>query len=994
VSISAVVVAPPEALNALASAIAAGKGSDALAPVTVAVPTNTCGVMSRRALGRSGGLVGVDMVTLNRLAELIAGPGLAAAGRSPTATPVLDLAVAAALQAEPGRFGAVATHPSTVVAVRELHNELRSADPAARERLSQESIRGRQAVRLSDAVTSRLAADWYDEADLYVHATEAIRRAVPDGLTNVVVYLPQELSGLALGFVRSLGEHIDVRVIVQSTGDELADADARATLAELGVEPSDPAPTLPDTLPVAIISTTDADDEVRIAVRHLLDAARDGTPFERMAVLWPAQQPYARLVEHHLRGADIPWNGRPGTTLTERLVPRLVLDLLDVDQRGLRRRNLFDLLADVPARDAEGTYLPTASWERVSREAGIARDEDWNRRLAPLAAGERWAQAARSLREFVGDLRERLGHPAERRAWSAWSAWCIEESERWLGRHTIERLPESEYRAWEQLTRALDRLGHLDPVDEPVTRHQFRSTLEAELDATPGREGRVGNGVTVGPLAGAIGLDVDVVVILGAAEGQLPPRPTGDPLLSDADRELAGLPTADARSARLHRLLRATVATSSVTLTLPRGDLRATSQVLPSRWIAVWADQIGTTVVESHHAGLEATPFPASPSEHRLRDRYALVRSGGSLADVDDPLLSSGLDCIAGRADADLTVYDGDLTTTSVPRLDGPVSPTRLESWITCPHAYFAQHLLRVRPVEEPGDEITITARDKGSAQHDAVDLLHQAVIDERLPQPTLTGWTDEHRAALIDAFDDVCERNERRGRNGRPAFWADERSRMLADLMEWLARDSDLVIARGSRILASELRFGVDGDVAIVLADGRRIELQGVIDRVDATSDGGLVVTDHKTGGKGAFKGLSAEDPTVGGTLFQLPAYAAAARARFGGPDTVVIAEYGLMRKGDYERRGLVMTPEVDALVQASMASIVGGIESGLFPNRPVRPGFHFYVSCEYCEPDHLGTADRWAEWERKHHDVRLAPWFADPQGDEAELDHPGGDE
>ncbi len=987
-TISAAVVAPREALTALASALGGAKDSDALANVTVAVPTNTCGVMTRRALGRSGGLVGVDMVTLNRLAELIAGPELAAAGRSPTSTPVVDLAVAAALQADPGRFGAVATHPSTVVAVRELHNELRVADPAARERLATESLRGRQAVRLSEAVTSRLSADWYDEADLYTHATEAIRRAVPPGVTDLVVYLPQELSGLALAFVRALGEQIDVHVIVQLTGDELADADARAILVALGVDPGGPGPRPADARPAAIVSTTDADDEVRIAVRRVLEAARHGTPFERIAVLWPAQQPYARLVEHHLSGADIPWNGRPGTTLTERLAPRLVLDLLDVDQRGLRRRNLFDLLADVPARDAEGIYLPTASWERVSREAGIAHDEDWNRRLAPLAGRERWAESAGTLREFVGDLRDRLGHPAERRPWSTWAAWCVEETERWLGRHTIERLPESEYRAWEQLTRALDQLAHLDPVGEPVTRHQFRSTLLAELDSTPGREGRVGNGVTVGPLAGAVGLDVDVVVMLGAAEGLLPPRPTGDPLLSDADRQLAGLPTADARSARLHRLLRATVATSSVTLTLPRGDLRATSQVLPSRWITDWNDEIGTTVIESHHAGLEATAFPASEAEHRLRGRYAQIRAGGSLDGVDDPPLRSGLECVAGRAATELTVYDGDLTTTTVPRLDGAVSPTRLESWIKCPHAYFAQHLLKVRPIEEPGDEITITARDKGSAQHDALDLLHQAVIDERLPQPTLTGWSDEHRVALSAAFDEVCERNERRGRNGRPAFWADERSRMLADLLAWLAVDSEIVVARGSRILASEMRFGGDDHVGIDLPDGRRIELEGVIDRVDATHDGGLVVTDHKTGAKTAFTGLSAEDPTVGGTLFQLPAYAAAARARFGGPDTVVIAEYGLMRKGGYDRPGLVMTPDVDARVQASLATIVDGVEAGLFPNRPVRPGYHFFVACEYCEPDHLGTADRWAEWERKHHDPRLAPWFADP-----ELDGSGGD-
>ena len=976
----------------MAALIADAKGADALAPVTVAVPTNTCGVMTRRALGRAGGIVGVDMVTLNRLAELIAGPELAAAGRSPMSTPVVDLAIGAVMDDDSGPFGPVATHPSTVVALREAHDELRLAGPEARDRLGAESARGRQVLRVSNAVIERLEAAWYDEADLYAVATQAVRRAVPDGLRSLVLHLPQELSGLALDFVRALGEVIDVRLVLQITGDESADAGSRTIVEALGLNYSAPDVTMIPP-PAAIISTTDADDEVRTAVRAVLDAARTGTPFERIAVLWPAQRPYARLVEHHLNSADIPWNGRPGTTVTERLAPRLILDLLDVDRRGLRRRNLFDLLADVPARDADGNYLPTASWERVSREAGVSRDDDWDRRLASIAGYERWAAPATSLRTFVTDLRAELGHPASKRSWSDWSQWCNEQIERWLGRHTIERLPEAEYRAWESLTTALDRLAHLDPVGDSVTRHQYRSTLKAELDASPARQGRVGNGVTVGPLAGAAGLDVDMVVIVGAAEGMLPPAPRSDPLLSEADRALAGLATADTRAARLHHLLLATLATSSVTLTYPRGDLRATSQLLASRWISRWIDEIGVTAVASHHAGLETTKFPASPAEHRLRGRYHHVRSGHSLGDADraapdtdspDDVLQRGLMCIDERESDGLTAYDGDLSTVVAPRLDRPVSPSRLESWVACPHAYFAHYLLEVDPIEEPDDEISITARDRGSAHHNALDLFHRAVIDGSLPQPTTTGWTDEHRAALSAAFDEVCERTQRRGRTGRPAFWADERDRMRADLLAWLDHDSDHVRRRGSTVLASEMRFGLDDSAVIRLPDGRGIQLQGSVDRIDRTRDGALVVTDHKTGGTAKLKDLSAGDPTAGGTLFQLPSYAAAARARFGTDDTIVHAEYGLMAKGNYERPGYVITSEVDERVRCALAVVVAGIEAGYFPHRPERPGFHFYISCEYCEPDHLGTAEQWAQWDRKQHDPRLAPWFG-PIGDDA---------
>ncbi len=995
--ISATLVAPRGALDALAAAISDAKGADPLAPVTVSVPTNTCGVMTRRALGHRGGIVGVDMVTLNRLAELIAGPLLAADGRSPMSTPVIDLTISALLADDPGPFGAVATHPSTVVALRDLHDELRLADPVDVARLRDESVRGRHAVRISDAITAALRSDWYDEADLFAEATHAVERAVPAGLRSVVLYLPVEVSGLAIDFVRALGRRLDVRIVSQLVGETSADADSLRLVDALGAvqataihdvesegfarqaESGAPA------RPVAIVSTTDADEEVREAVRLVVDAARAGTPFERIAVLWPAQRPYARLVEHHLTAADIPWNGRPGTTLAEHLAPRLVLDLLDVDRRGLRRRNVFDMLADVPMRGPDGEHLPTASWERVSREAGVARDDDWDRRLGSLSHSERWGTSAASLQSFIADLRSQLGHPASTRTWAEWATWCTEQLELRLGRHTIERLAEPEYRAYEALTGALDRLGHLDPVSAPVTRHRFRSTLEAELDATPPRRGRVGHGVTAAPLAGAVGLDVDVAIIVGAAEGLLPPRPTGDPLLSESDRALAGLPTADARAVRLHRVLLATMATSAVTLIAPRGDLRSTSSVELSRWITAWAGDQRT--VASHHAGIDSATFPASVLEHRLRERSHHVRSGQRLHDhpasTSDTVLQRGLRLLEARRSDLLTEYDGDLSSIELPRLDHVVSPSRLESWTACPHAYFDHYLLDVEPVEEPGDEISITARDRGTAHHSALDLFHQAVVDGALPQPGADGWTGEHRGALATCFDQVCERTERRGRTGRPAFWADERARMLDDLLTWLRHDSDLVVRRGSVVLASEMRFGADDDVTIELPDGRRIRLRGTIDRVDRTRDGRLVVTDHKSGGKNKFKDLSADDPTIGGSLFQLPSYAAAARLRFGEPDTPVHAEYGLLRKGDYARPGYSMTPAVDALVSESLARVVAGIEAGFFPNRPERPGWRFFVGCHYCEPDGLGTAERWSEWDRKQHDARLAAWFGVEEAD-----------
>ena len=789
--ISVDATAPGRALGALAAAVRQAKSGDPLAPVTVIVPTNTAGVMARRALGRRGGVAAVDMLTLYRLAELIGSPTLVADGRSPVSTAVVDLAIRRVLADAPGSFATVAEHPSTVVALRDLHRELRLAGPDAVAALTASSPRGREAARVSQLTTRRLRAGWYDEGDLLEQAELATQHAVPRQLAHTIVYLPQQLRGRELRLIRGLGRVADVHVILGVTGDEAADAEL-LTIAE-ALEPGWSGPKLSAVItPLAqpstieVISTTDADDEVRLAVRAVLDAGRAGTPFGRMAVLWSAERPYARLVEHHLDVAEIEWNGRPGTRLVERLVPRLVIDLLDVDRRGLRRRDLFDLLADVPARGADGELLHTAAWERVSRAAGVARDDHWTPRLGAYAARERRredaalergvrnATDAEGLATFVTGLRSTLGHPAATRPWHEWATWCGEQIERWIGRRALQRLDDAERAAHEQVERVLDRLRHLDAIGPPVHRREFRSTFLAELEVAPPRQGRIGAGLTTGALAGAAGLDVDFVVVVGAVDGLLPPPPIADPLVSDSDRAAAGLTTSNVTARRVHRQFLSTLSIASeVVITYPRGDLRATATRVPTRWIEADVPFARRREVASHAAGLLATEFPTSSSEHRLRGLWMRVHGGQDLAvgheAIDDIVLRRAIQLRAARRSDTLTVYDGDLTGVTVPRLDRPVSPTELETWVTCPHMYFARYLLRVYEVEEPADEITITPLDRGSALHVALDRFNQAVLAGELPQPDSSGWTDPHVTALMDIFDRVGADTERAGRTGRP---------------------------------------------------------------------------------------------------------------------------------------------------------------------------------------------------------------------------------
>jgi RecB family exonuclease len=982
------------ALDALAAAVRAAKGGDPLQPVAVIVPTNTAGVMARRALGRRGGAAAIDVLTLYRVAELLGAPSLLDEGRKPVSTPVVDLAVKQVLARDAGPYGAVAHHPSTIVALRDLYRELRLAGAAAITVLGE---RSRASARITRDVARTLAARWYDEADLLERAAATARAGRAERLARAVVFLPQRLSALAAELVGGLGTHGSVELIVGLTGDAESDAAMHELVGALTGRACPAARTVEGGGAVTVVSTTDADDEVHNACRVLLDGAREGVPFDRMAMLWPTDRPYARLVEHQLAAAGIPWNGRPGTRLAERVVPRVLAELLQLDRRGLRRSALMSLLADVPARDASGRVVPTARWERIGRRAGIIREDDWRTRL-PLWIEEARRRestdvlAAQELLEFVATLRRTLGEPTEERAWSAWVEWSGEQLERWFGPGGLDRLDGAERLAWEQTQRVLDRLRHLDSIGPAVTRAEFRATFEAELDVTPAREGKVGDGVYVGALAGSTGIDVDVVVVLGAADGLLPPPPPTDPLLGDGDRAAAGLVTADERVAVAHRhFLAATTTTRRVVITVPRGDLRATTMHHQSRWLDELRAQhdvdVTGRVVDSHAHGVLAAMFPVSPAEHRVRELWARVRSGDDLREhplaVADEVLSRALQLREARASDTLTVYDGDVSSREITTLRDVVAPTTIEQWPQCPHAFFVQHVLGVRPIDEPEDIMTISALDRGSAVHAIVHRLQRAVLDGELVPPGAHGWDRAHVAALDRYCAAVADELEVAGRTGRAAYWANARRELHDELRQWI--DAERAAWSGRTVRESERSFG-DPPVEVAIPGGRTIAFKGQIDRVDELPDGTIVVTDHKTGGDRAYRSIAPDDPTAAATRFQLPVYAAAARQLLSRPDADVRAEYAFFGKAKFVRIGLDLDDATFERVGHDLAHVVAGIESGLFPARPDPPSWTGWVACEFCDPDHLGTAERWAEWDRKRHDPRLARWFADDDAAAAE--------
>ena len=359
-------------------------------------------------------------------------------------------------------------------------------------------------------------------------------------------------------------------------------------------------------------------EAVEIA-RRLLEAARDGTPFDRMAILLRAPRIYAGLLETALARAGIPAFFARGARRPDP-AGRALLALLDCALEKLSARRFAEYLSlgQVPRLDAEGapprgrgvwvpadeetlalgveTVAPPEDvieapdagddaetnpvlegslrapwkWERLLVDSAvIGGHERWRRRLAGLAAelrvrieelrqDEPDSPRVAAIERDLGNL-EHLAHFAlpviERLAALPAHATWGE----WIT--ALEALAPMVLRRPERVLGVLAELRALGPIG-PVALDEVRDVLAEELGTVAERPPAARHGrVFVGPLAGARGRAFDVVFVPGLAERIFPQKPREDPILLDALRRELGnaLPTQSDRAQHERLLLRVAV---------------------------------------------------------------------------------------------------------------------------------------------------------------------------------------------------------------------------------------------------------------------------------------------------------------------------------------------------------------------------------------------------------------------------------------------------
>lgn len=929
-------------------------------------------------------------------------------------------------------LGALDGVTSEVVSLYQRHREEITADW-----FDHEDLAGEAAAAVNNGLAAALA-------DLG-HIVVFLPRTLSPGETALALALARE--GKCTVILGVTGDDQGDR-LVWNLREQLEPALGPALPAANPVLP-DPAPQ--DAMHLHVAPNTH--EELRWVIRQIVAEAGDrGTPFHRMAVLYRMENPYGTLIRDELAISGIPMAGPGRDLLSDMPAGRTLVGLLDLPSNDFRRDEVMDWLTSCPVKPAgaPAENFSPSRWDSISRQAGIVGGLDqWRERLSGYARSTREqaeegekdgsvsdaraaamrdnATAALELRDFVLKLADALTPPDDGSAWTEFCEWQSNLLKDYLARPTAEMdgaQLERFDREVERVRQVLEEVKSADALGRPATLEEFERVVKDALQAPQGHLGPTGRGVFVSSFANAAGMSFDKIWLVGMIEGAVPPALRPDPLLPQGELNGRGKlsPAQRRMTEERYSYLCALDTAPRRSLSYPVAESSSRRAAHPSRWFLEQASLLaGKQVHSGDLSSLNENPWLsvtrsaeqaldglqdgglADLLDYQL-DRLVRWKAAGNRIEQHPLAAESGL-ARADRMSRDrrsrrFTQFDGNLSQVAEgSRFLGvlrqqPISPTRLETWATCPFRYFLANVLRLGALETPEDTTRITPLERGKLIH---KILEDFIVQSReagLVPPPGGPWTEADNGRLLHIAEAQFAAFEARGVTGKRLLWELEKQNIRDDLASFLEAEANLRERMGTGGILVEAAFGLGKESPEVLDEATGLRFRGFIDRVDIGADGkSVLVMDYKTGSPSPYSGLR-KDPIDRGKRLQLGIYSLAAQRL--APEAVEVrAAYWLTsRQGRFRPAPPtyfdINDPPTAQRFREGVGTVVSGIGRGVFPANPGNYWNGDFANCRYCDFKTLCPSRKDYAWERKKTDEDAAIYRrlaeTGPQDDERE--------
>ena len=619
---------------------------------------------------------------------------------------------------------------------------------------------------------------------------------------------------------------------------------------------------------ISLYAAADREEEAEQTAECLLEWRKEGIPWERMAVALPQRSEMEGMLLSCLRLNNIPFFMAEKTPAAAHGIFRMLTESMECISDGYTAAHVTEAAESGFTLLEDGEALLLQNYAEAHGIEGTR----WRR---PFCTGED-AEAAEAVRLKLilpmEHLRENL-KSANNAAESAEALVCfleeegawkrLQEREKILLQNGLYREALTDRQVWKMLTGLLDQLWNL-LGERRVSIAELKNMLEcalngAEISALPEAE----SGVMIGEVGHMPEEEVDALALPGCQEGILTVAEPG--WLSDREREdLAGH---TGREVGMTRERRGWIRKYDFyrALTMPGRKLRVS-----------WSlrDGNGSPLQEAWMISRMRTLFPKIRETGGVRgtgDKFGsrtpmqTAESIGSLADgaeegkwdkgAEKAAMALMYDGVFGRTvheileDRCLDLPVPPLPADTARRLfrSESVSISRLERFASCPYRHFIDYGLR--PVHR--ETYDFDSAEAGSFFHDALDRFMKTAGTEEnwpdLPEERVDGIMDAICAELTEEWEEGPLREDAMG------IWQGEeylrRVHHAARVLTRFAANSDF------RTIATEQSFGKgDGGLppmTLTLADGSRVALQGVIDRIDTYENGEgswLRVVDNKS--------------------------------------------------------------------------------------------------------------------------------------------------